>query len=41
MLRGNNNAGVYHDGFEDFSTDGATIDGTVSLLLLLSLWEGP
>lgn len=34
-------AGVYHDAFEDFSTNEPTIDGTVSLLLLLSLWERP
>ncbi len=31
--------GVYHDVFEDFSTNEPIIDGTVSLLLLLSLWQ--
>jgi hypothetical protein len=31
--------GVYHDVFEDFSTNEPIIDGTVSLLLLLSIWD--
>jgi len=31
--------GVYHDMFEDFSTNEPILDGTVSLLLLLHLWE--
>ena len=30
---------VYHDQFADFSTNEPIIDGTVSLLLLLSVWE--
>ena len=30
---------VYHDVFADFSTNEPIIDGTVSLLLLLSAWE--
>ncbi|HRX85013.1 MAG TPA: glycoside hydrolase family 9 protein [Phycisphaerae bacterium] len=32
---------VYHDDFEDFSTNEPIIDGTVSLLLLLHVWEHP
>ena len=31
--------GVYHDCYQDFSTNEPIIDGTVSLLLLLSVWE--
>jgi hypothetical protein len=31
-------AAVYHDLYEDFSTNEPILDGTVSLLLLLSLW---
>ncbi len=31
---------VYHDVFADFSTNEPIIDGTVSLLLLLDVWEG-
>jgi len=31
-------AGVYHDCYEDFSTNEPIIDGTVSLLLLLKVW---
>lgn len=31
--------GVYHDTFGDFSTNEPIIDGTVSLLLLLSVWD--
>lgn len=32
---------VYHDQYADFSTNEPIIDGTVSLLLLLHLWESP
>lgn len=32
--------GVYHDVFEDFSTNEPIIDGTVSLMFLLKLWSG-
>ena len=31
--------GVYHDTYGDFSTNEPIIDGTVSLLLLLELWN--
>lgn len=31
-------SGVYHDVYEDFSTNEPIIDGTVSLMLLLKLW---
>lgn len=31
---------VFHDDFADFSTNEPIIDGTVSLLLLLDLWQG-
>ncbi|UCD30127.1 MAG: glycoside hydrolase family 9 protein [Planctomycetota bacterium] len=31
--------GVYHDTFSDFSTNEPIIDGTVSLMLLLKLWD--
>ncbi|HZW30542.1 MAG TPA: glycoside hydrolase family 9 protein [Isosphaeraceae bacterium] len=34
-------AAVYHDLYEDFSTNEPIIDGTVSLLLLVSLWDQP
>jgi hypothetical protein len=30
---------VYHDAYDDFSTNEPIIDGTVSLLLLLRLWQ--
>ncbi len=30
---------VYHDCFEDFSTNEPILDGTVSLLLLLKIWQ--
>jgi hypothetical protein len=36
--RFNSDAGVYHDAFEDFSTNEPIIDGTVSLLFFLSQW---
>jgi hypothetical protein len=36
--RFNSDVGVYHDAFEDFSTNEPIIDGTVSLLFLLSQW---
>lgn len=32
-------AGVYHDCYADFSTNEPIIDGTVSLLLLIKVWE--
>jgi hypothetical protein len=32
-------AGVFHDTYADFSTNEPIIDGTVSLMLLLKLWE--
>jgi hypothetical protein len=32
--------GVYHDVYEDFSTNEPIIDGTVSLMLLLKVWPG-
>jgi endoglucanase len=32
---------VYHDQYADFSTNEPIIDGTVSLLLMLHLWEPP
>jgi len=31
--------GVYHDCYADFSTNEPIIDGTVSLLLLLHMWQ--
>lgn len=31
--------GVYHDVYEDFSTNEPIIDGTVSLMLLLKVWD--
>jgi len=36
--RFNSDVGVYHDAFEDFSTNEPIIDGTVSLFFLLSQW---
>jgi hypothetical protein len=39
LARFQSEAGVYHDDFEDFSTNEPIIDGTVSLLLLLHLWQ--
>ena len=39
LARFQSEAGVYHDVFEDFSTNEPIIDGTVSLRLLLSVWE--
>ncbi|MCP4250728.1 MAG: glycoside hydrolase family 9 [bacterium] len=41
LARFQSESGVYHDVFADFSTNEPIIDGTVSLLLLLSLWEQP
>ncbi len=38
LARFQSDAGVYHDMFEDFSTNEPIIDGTVSLLLLLQVW---
>jgi hypothetical protein len=32
-------AGVFHDTYADFSTNEPIIDGTVSLMLLLKLWQ--
>ena len=40
LARFQSERGVYHDVFEDFSTNEPIIDGTVSLLLLLSVWSG-
>jgi hypothetical protein len=40
LARFQSEAGVYHDVFEDFSTNEPIIDGTVSLMLLLSVWQG-
>lgn len=39
LARFQSEAGVYHDVFDDFSTNEPVIDGTVSLLLLLEVWE--
>jgi endoglucanase len=39
LARFQSDAGVYHDLFADFSTNEPIIDGTVSLLLLLSVWK--
>ena len=39
LARFQSDVGVYHDKFEDFSTNEPIIDGTVSLLLLLRVWE--
>ena len=32
--------GVFHDAYHDFSTNEPIIDGTVSLMLMLKMWEG-
>lgn len=39
LARFQSDVGVYHDVFEDFSTNEPIIDGTVSLLLLLAVWQ--
>lgn len=39
LARFQSDEGVYHDLFADFSTNEPIIDGTVSLLLLLHVWE--
>ncbi len=39
LARFQSDVAVYHDVYEDFSTNEPIIDGTVSLLLLLHLWE--
>jgi hypothetical protein len=39
LARFQSEAGVYHDVFADFSTNEPIIDGTVSLLLLVEVWE--
>jgi len=41
LARFQSDMGVYHDVFADFSTNEPIIDGTVSLLLLLSVWDTP
>jgi len=41
LARFQSEAGVYHDVFADFSTNEPIIDGTVSLLLLLHVWQTP
>jgi hypothetical protein len=41
LARFQSDAAVYHDLFEDFSSNEPILDGTVSLLLLLSLWGQP
>ena len=41
LARFQSDAGVYHDAFADFSTNEPIIDGTVSLLLLLHVWDRP
>ncbi|MBU0616463.1 MAG: glycoside hydrolase family 9 protein [Planctomycetes bacterium] len=41
LARFQSDIGVYHDVFEDFSTNEPIIDGTVSLLLLLHVWDTP
>ena len=41
LARFQSEIGVYHDVYEDFSTNEPIIDGTVSLLLLLHVWEIP
>lgn len=40
LARFQSDVAVYHDTFEDFSTNEPILDGTVSLLLLLELWDG-
>jgi endoglucanase len=39
LARFQSDVGVYHDVFADFSTNEQIIDGTVSLLLLLRVWQ--
>ncbi|MBN2447532.1 MAG: glycoside hydrolase family 9 protein [Phycisphaerae bacterium] len=39
LARFQSDVAVYHDVFADFSTNEPIIDGTVSLLLLLHIWE--
>jgi len=39
LARFQSDVGVYHDSYYDFSTNEPIIDGTVSLLLLLELWQ--
>jgi endoglucanase len=39
LARFQSDVAVYHDFFEDFSTNEPIIDGTVSLLLLISVWD--
>ena len=39
LARFQSEVGIYHDVFEDFSTNEPIIDGTVSLMLLLHVWE--
>jgi endoglucanase len=39
LARFQSDAGVYHDVFADFSTNEPIIDGTVSLLLLIEVWQ--
>ncbi len=39
LARFQSDVAVYHDAFADFSTNEPIIDGTVSLLLLLHLWN--
>jgi endoglucanase len=41
LARFQSDAGVCHDVFADFSTNEPSTDGTVSLLLVLSVWEQP
>lgn len=41
LARFQSEAGVFHDVFEDFSTNEPIIDGTVALLLLIANWELP
>jgi hypothetical protein len=39
LARFQSDVAVYHDAFEDFSTNEPIIDGTVSLMLLLKVWK--
>jgi hypothetical protein len=39
LARFQSDIGVYHDSFYDFSTNEPIVDGTVSLLLLLHVWQ--
>ncbi len=39
LARFQSDVGVYHDVFADFSTNEPIIDGTVSLLLMLAVWN--